>query len=192
MAVGGEDRGGRCAGPPLSSIDDPECEICEEFEDLEPEFHSAFGEPEASASMGDEVRESLVTGGMDPCVFVPATKFLGARIGAAFKTGDRGLGYYPDVRMAHGCDEASRSRAEDTRRGQPVVIAIDEFQQILEYPEQNVEALLRTAIAPLKQTSFIFCGSNQAMMQTILLPRARPFVLLLGFQATCLMKIQSI
>ena len=55
------------------------------------------------------------------------------------------------------------------------VIAIDEFQQILEYPEQNVEALLRTAIAPLKQTSFIFCGSNQAMMQTIFNAAKRPF-----------------
>ncbi len=55
------------------------------------------------------------------------------------------------------------------------VIAIDEFQQILEYPEQNVEAILRTAIAPLKQTSFIFCGSNQAMMQTIFNAAKRPF-----------------
>ena len=33
--------------------------------------------------------------------FVSATKFLGARVGAAFRTGDRGLGYYPDVRLVH-------------------------------------------------------------------------------------------
>ncbi len=55
------------------------------------------------------------------------------------------------------------------------VIAIDEFQQILQYPEKNVEAILRTAIAPLKKTSFIFCGSNQAMMQTIFNAAKRPF-----------------
>jgi len=56
-----------------------------------------------------------------------------------------------------------------------VVIAIDEFQQILTYPENNVEALLRTAIQPLENVSFIFCGSNQAMMFEIFNSVKRPF-----------------
>jgi len=55
------------------------------------------------------------------------------------------------------------------------VIAIDEFQQILSYPEKNVEALLRTAMQPLKNVTFIFCGSNQAMMQEIFNSAKRPF-----------------
>jgi len=55
------------------------------------------------------------------------------------------------------------------------VIAIDEFQQILTYPENNVEALLRTSIQPLKNVSFIFCGSNQAMMFEIFDSAKRPF-----------------
>lgn len=56
-----------------------------------------------------------------------------------------------------------------------IVFAIDEFQQILEYPEKNTEAILRTHIQSLKNTSFIFCGSNQKMMHEIFNSAKRPF-----------------
>ena len=56
-----------------------------------------------------------------------------------------------------------------------IVFAIDEFQQILEYPEKNTEALLRTYIQQLKNTSFIFCGSNQKLMHEIFNSAKRPF-----------------
>ncbi len=56
-----------------------------------------------------------------------------------------------------------------------VVFAIDEFQQILEYPEKNTEAILRTYIQQLKNTSFIFCGSNQKMMHELFNSAKRPF-----------------
>ncbi len=56
-----------------------------------------------------------------------------------------------------------------------VVFAIDEFQQILEYPEKNTEAILRTYIQQLKNISFIFCGSNQKMMHEIFNSAKRPF-----------------
>jgi len=48
-----------------------------------------------------------------------------------------------------------------------VVIAIDEFQQIANYPEENVEALLRGIIQNLKNISFIFSGSDTTMMAEI-------------------------
>ncbi|OFY98723.1 MAG: hypothetical protein A3K10_01365 [Bacteroidetes bacterium RIFCSPLOWO2_12_FULL_31_6] len=56
-----------------------------------------------------------------------------------------------------------------------VIFAIDEFQQILEYPEKNTEAILRTQIQFLKNISFIFCGSNQKMMHEIFNSAKRPF-----------------
>lgn len=56
-----------------------------------------------------------------------------------------------------------------------VVIAIDEFQQVLNYPEKNTEALLRTVIQQLKNVHFIFCGSNQKMMHHIFNSAKRPF-----------------
>ena len=56
-----------------------------------------------------------------------------------------------------------------------VVFAIDEFQQILKYPEKNTEAILRTYIQTLHNTNFIFCGSNQRMMHEIFNSAKRPF-----------------
>jgi uncharacterized protein len=60
-------------------------------------------------------------------------------------------------------------------QGIKVVIAIDEFQQILTYPEKNVEAVLRTYMQSLKNVHFIFCGSNQRMMNEIFNNAKRPF-----------------
>ena len=57
----------------------------------------------------------------------------------------------------------------------PIVIAIDEFQQISEYPEKNVEAILRTRIQQLKNIQFIFCGSNKSMMTEMFTNVKRPF-----------------
>lgn len=56
-----------------------------------------------------------------------------------------------------------------------VIIAIDEFQQILTYPEKNVEAILRTVMQSLRNVHFIFCGSNQKMMHEIFNNAKRPF-----------------
>ncbi len=56
-----------------------------------------------------------------------------------------------------------------------VVFAIDEFQQVLSYPEKNVEAILRSCIQQLKNTRFIFSGSNQQMMHEIFNSAKRPF-----------------
>ncbi len=61
------------------------------------------------------------------------------------------------------------------QQGIKIVFAIDEFQQILSYPEKNMEAILRTQIQQLKNTSFIFCGSNQKMMHEIFNSAKRPF-----------------
>lgn len=56
-----------------------------------------------------------------------------------------------------------------------IVMAIDEFQQILSYPERNTEALLRTITQPLKNINFIFSGSNQHLLSMIFNQANRPF-----------------
>ena len=58
---------------------------------------------------------------------------------------------------------------------QSVVIAIDEFQQIKEYPEQNVEALLRTHIQNAHNVRFIFSGSKQHLMSQMFDSPKHPF-----------------
>ncbi|MBO4603511.1 MAG: ATP-binding protein [Salinivirgaceae bacterium] len=58
---------------------------------------------------------------------------------------------------------------------QHVALAIDEFQQITEYPEKNVEALLRTYTQQMHNISFIYCGSKKTIMAQIFSDAARPF-----------------
>ena len=56
-----------------------------------------------------------------------------------------------------------------------IVIAIDEFQQIRDYPEKNMEALLRTYIQQTRHLTFIFCGSKKHLMADIFSNEKKPF-----------------
>ena len=57
----------------------------------------------------------------------------------------------------------------------PIIIAIDEFQQIRDYPEQNMEAMLRTYIQQMHHLTFIFCGSKKHLMADIFANEKKPF-----------------
>ncbi len=59
--------------------------------------------------------------------------------------------------------------------GRRIYIAIDEFQQIAEYPEDGAEALLRSYIQFLPNVYFIFAGSKQHVMTDMFLSAKRPF-----------------
>ena len=63
-------------------------------------------------------------------------------------------------------------------------IAIDEFQQVAEYPEKGTEALLRSYIQFLPNVKFIFAGSRQHLMTEIFLSAKRPF-----YQSTQMMTL---
>ena len=56
-----------------------------------------------------------------------------------------------------------------------VYIAIDEFQQITDYPEKGVEALLRSYIQFLPNVKFIFSGSKKHLMDAMFSAVNRPF-----------------
>lgn len=56
-----------------------------------------------------------------------------------------------------------------------IVIAIDEFQQIRDYPEKNMEALLRTYIQQTHHLTFIFCCSKKHLMADIFSNEKKPF-----------------
>lgn len=57
----------------------------------------------------------------------------------------------------------------------PCVVAIDEFQQIGEYPESNIEALLRTKIQHCPNCHFIFAGSEPDMLINMFNNQDKPF-----------------
>ena len=60
-------------------------------------------------------------------------------------------------------------------RDKKVLIAIDEFQQVANYPETNTEALLRSYIQQLTNVGFIFSGSNKHMMLELFNSARRAF-----------------
>lgn len=71
--------------------------------------------------------------------------------------------------------------------GKRCYIAIDEFQQVLYYPEEDTEALIRSYIQFLPNVYFIFSGSRRHMMEEMFLSANRPF-----FQSSMVMSLQSI
>ncbi|MDR3217835.1 MAG: ATP-binding protein [Dysgonamonadaceae bacterium] len=59
--------------------------------------------------------------------------------------------------------------------GKKCYIAIDEFQQITEYPEKGVEALLRSYMQFSSNVQFIFAGSKKHLMDAMFSAVNRPF-----------------
>ena len=59
--------------------------------------------------------------------------------------------------------------------GKECLIAFDEFQQIAQYPQKNVEALLRTYIHNNHNAHFIFSGSQAHLLNEMFLSPKRPF-----------------
>ena len=57
----------------------------------------------------------------------------------------------------------------------PCIFAIDEFQQIANYPEKNVEAMLRTHIQKMNNCLFIYAGSNRHVLENMFNSAAKPF-----------------
>lgn len=66
-------------------------------------------------------------------------------------------------------------------------VAIDEFQQILNYENSNVEAMLRSYIQFLPNVYFIFAGSRQHVLEQMFTSVNRPF-----FQGAQLMTLRNI
>lgn len=59
--------------------------------------------------------------------------------------------------------------------GKESYIALNEFQQVANYPETNVEALLRSHIQDLHHVHFIFSGSQAHLLGEMFLSPKRPF-----------------
>ena len=67
------------------------------------------------------------------------------------------------------------------KQKQPNFLALDEFQQISQYPEKNTEELLRAHIQQLKNTRFIFSGSQRHLLVPMFSDAKRPFYQSTGF-----------
>lgn len=61
------------------------------------------------------------------------------------------------------------------KSGKKVIVAIDEFQQISVYPEQNVEAILRTHIQQINNLNMLYSGSSKHLLTAMFAAKNRPF-----------------
>lgn len=93
-----------------------------------------------------------------------------------------GLGNVPSVETT--LDEIFTYLNEADR---PCIIAFDEFQQIQNYAEKNMEALLRTQIQHCPNARFIFAGSEQSLLIDMFSRANRPF-----YQSTFTLHLESI
>lgn len=69
----------------------------------------------------------------------------------------------------------------------PCIVAIDEFQRITQYPEKNVEAILRTHIQRMSNCHFIYAGSERHLLSQMFMDYNRPF-----YQSSMMMALEKI
>ena len=69
----------------------------------------------------------------------------------------------------------------------PCIVAIDEFQRITQYPEKNVEAILRTHIQRMSNCHFIYAGSERHLLSQMFMDYNRPF-----YQSSMMMNLDKI
>ena len=92
-----------------------------------------------------------------------------------------------DIRPSEGKESLRQIFEYMKMSGRRCYVAIDEFQQIQNYNESGLEALLRSYIQFMPNVYFIFSGSHQHMMEEMFLSANRPF-----FQSSMVMSLGSI
>lgn len=155
--------------------------LFEELKDVRPEIHTIYFDIFASRNIDDFIKlmaeatmrsfPTKTTMGEKLLTFI---KSLRPQLSFDNITGE------PQLQIAY----QTAHEKEYTLRGlfdfldsqnEHIVIAIDEFQQIRDYPEQNIEALLRTYIQQTHNLTFIFCGSKKHLMADIFANEKKPF-----------------
>jgi DNA-binding MarR family transcriptional regulator len=86
----------------------------------------------------------------------------------------------PSIELKISDDDEALSTIDDVFRYIKSVkkhfyICIDEFQQISEYPEKNVEAVLRSHIQSIANANFVFSGSKKHLLMSMFSDAGRPF-----------------
>ena len=150
------------------------------FHNLPPSFHKVYLDIYATRNLTEFARAfaTAVVGAADS----PLEKTL-STVGKFFKSCRPTVTVQEDGSPKFSFDIVP-SEAEDTLeeafdylRAQDgdLVVAIDEFQQILIYPERGIEALLRSFVQDTPRVRFIFAGSQQHLMGEMFATAKHPF-----------------
>lgn len=125
--------------------------------------------------LGKEIYKSLVPRSKKIAMgFVQALKSLSGKIGFDSITGIPSFNIqlgdikHPEITLEEIFNYLDNAEIR-------CIIAIDEFQQITNYPEKNIEAILRTHIQHSSNCNFIFSGSRRHVLQEMFISTAKPF-----------------
>ncbi|MBD5346633.1 MAG: ATP-binding protein [Bacteroides sp.] len=155
------------------SLYDPE-EIREEYEIFFFDILQTNSLRELAYLLGKEIFNSLAGSGKRLRGFLSALRSLKGSFGFDPMTGlptfDIQLG---DIRNPEYTLEEIFSYIENWDK--PVIVVIDEFQQITKYPEKNTEAVLRSYMQRMSNATFVFAGSEQTILQEMFVSSKRPF-----------------
>ena len=155
------------------SLYDPE-EIREEYEIFFFDILQTNSLRELAYLLGKEIFNSLAGSGKRLRGFLSALRSLKGSFGFDPMTGlptfDIQLG---DIRNPEYTLEEIFSYIENWEK--PVIVVIDEFQQITKYPEKNTEAVLRSYMQRMSNATFVFAGSEQTILQEMFVSSKRPF-----------------
>ena len=108
-----------------------------------------------------------------------AKKFFGS-LSPSVTMGEEGkpeltFGVAKQGRVGPALDEVLETPARIAAKGGPrVVVVFDEFQQILEYGNDQVERKLRSVIQNHREVGYLFLGSRKHLIQKMVLDRNRP------------------
>ena len=108
-----------------------------------------------------------------------AKKFFGG-LSPSVTMGEEGkpeltFGLAKQGRVGPALDEVLETPARIAAKGGPrVVVVFDEFQQILEYGNDQVERKLRSVIQNHREVGYLFLGSRKHLIQKMVLDRNRP------------------
>jgi hypothetical protein len=69
----------------------------------------------------------------------------------------------------------------------PCIVAIDEFQQIVRYEDETIEAIIRTYVQRCTNAHFIFSGSQRHLMNEMFTSPTRPF-----YQSVAIINLQPL
>lgn len=155
------------------SLYDPE-EIREEYEIFFFDILQTNSLRELAYLLGKEIFNSLAGSGRRLRGFLSALRSLKGSFGFDPMTGlptfDIQLG---DIRNPEYTLEEIFGYMEHWEK--PVIVVIDEFQQITKYPEKNTEAVLRSYMQKMSNATFVFAGSEQTILQEMFVSSKRPF-----------------
>lgn len=155
------------------SLYDPE-EIRAEYEIFFFDILQTNSLRELAYLLGKEIFNSLAGSGRRLRGFLSALRSLKGSFGFDPMTGlptfDIQLG---DIRNPEYTLEEIFGYIEHWEK--PVIVVIDEFQQITKYPEKNTEAVLRSYMQKMSNATFVFAGSEQTILQEMFVSSKRPF-----------------